>query len=1037
MKQTSKKTTSSMARLGSSLAVLAIAAALSAPTMGWAQTAGSTLRGTAPAGVTVVATDVNSGAMRQAKASADGTYVIAGLPSGSYHVTAGDAESADIAVAVASVAVYDFGNGKAGETGTTTVTITGRRPSVEMHSSQVNQLVSLHDIQALPQTTRNFMEFADTVPGVQFSVNDHNTSLRGGAQLSSAVNVYIDGVSQKDFVQGGSGFAGSAGVSGAGDPGNPFPQLAIGEYKVVTSNYGAEYGDAASAIIIAQTKSGGNKFHGEIFGTYTNENLRTKTPTEKASDSKKGRAPSQEYGLAFSGPIIKDRMHFFVTWEHKDLSNQGDVYPGAGISLSAAQALLPANVSSQYGPVTNPFTEDLYFGKLDFEPTPNDRIEASFNYRLEDMYTGGSGQNAKSTQAPYTNDVKRSDIRWQHNTDLWVNELRLSYQDTNASTSTTTGSPQFAYTYYPNPSNLSNPAAGAVGLINVGGPGSGVGKVSSQKGFTIADNLTFANFQAYGNHTIKMGLSYGTIDLFTQDGSSDKSNATYYYGVTAGGVAATPYLVQYPNIVPGYTDTSVSTTDKQFSAYIQDDWQVNDRLELNIGLRWDHEEVPAYLDYVTPSDVVAGINSLFPGSTLTYKQVLALQISDKAGSPGINLDNYISTGSNRKAPNNFSPRLGFSYDLTGDGRRILFGGYARSYNRNVFSTMALETTKVALNNNPQIYFPSAINQDAFGPCFTAADVNPANHCYAWDPAYLTPEGLGTLQTDASSHEVDLLNNNIKTPYSDQFSLGIRNTLGEWNTQATLSYIKSYDTIIGRLGNRYSDGSYFQNGSQWGAQGVPGVGGLILWDNGGEDKNLQLGLAAQKPYTKESGWSMTVSYTYSDAKQNNVAGINPYQVGSNQYLFDYPNVSDFPLLDSTAVSKHRLVMTYTRDLPWDMSMAAKLSLSTPTSAMQIYGCQTSGVSVCNSYGGGVQTIVSERPKDTLGYKDIDLQISKNFKLPSGVDGYVRVDVLNVFNWVNYDPNLVSFPKFGAAPIYAKDGPITGSPFTVKLSTGAKF
>ncbi|ESQ84636.1 hypothetical protein AEAC466_06175 [Asticcacaulis sp. AC466] len=998
------------------------------------------MRGTAPAGVTVVATDVNSGAVRQAKASADGTYVIAGLPSGNYHVTAGDKEAADVSVAVASVAVYDFGADKAGSTGTTTVVVTGRRPSVEIRSSQVNQFVSLHDIQALPQATRNFMEFADTVPGVQFNVDGgstHNTSLRGGAQLASAVNVYIDGVSQKDFVQGGSGFAGSAGVNGSGDPGNPFPQLAIGEYKVVTSNYSAEYGDAASAIIIAQTKSGGNKFHGEIFGTYTDENLRAKYPSEKASGTEKGKAPSKEYGLAFSGPIIKDRMHFFVTWEHKDLSNQSDVYPGAGVSLSQAQALLPANVASQYGPLTNPFTEDLYFGKIDFEPSPNDRIEASLNYRLEDMFTGGTGQNAKSTEAPYTNNVKRSDIRWQHSTDAWVNELRLSYQDTNASTSTTTGSPQFAYTYYPNASSVSNPTAGSVGLINVGGPGSGVGAVSSQKGFTLQDDLTFANLEAYGNHTLKIGVSYGSIDLFTQDGSSDKSNATYYYAVTASGVSATPYLVQYPNIVPGYTNTSVSTTDKQFSAYIQDDWQVNDRLEINLGLRWDHEEVPAYLNYVTPSDVVAGINSLYPGTTLTYKQVLALQISNKPGAPGINLDNYISTGSNRKAPNNFAPRLGFSYDLTGDGRRVLFGGYARSYNRNLFRTLALETTKVALNNNPQIYFPSPINQDAFGACFTAADVNPAHHCYAWDASYLTPAGLSTLQTDASSHEVDLLNNDIRTPYSDQYSLGIRNTLGEWNTQATLSYITSYDSIIGRLGNRYADGSYFQNGSQWGAQGVPGVGGLILWDNGGKDENLQLGLAAQKPYTKESGWSMTVSYTYSDAKQNNVAGINPYSVGNNQYLFDYPNISDYPLLQSTAVPKHRLVMTYSRDLPWDMSMAAKLSVATPTSAMQIYGCQTPNVSVCNSYGGSVQTIVSERPKDTIGYKEIDLQISKNFKLPSGVDGYVRADVLNLFNWVNYDPNSVYFPNFGEKPVYTKNGPIVGSPFTVRLSTGAKF
>lgn len=1014
--------------LGASALAMGACLALSAPSVVWAQTSTSTLRGTAPAGSTVVATSVDTGAVRKTKADASGTYVIAGLPSGNYHLTDGN-KSADVSVSVASVAVYDFGAGDAG-VNSTVVTVTGRRPTVETRSSQVNQIVTLHDIDALPQATRNFMEFADTVPGVQFSVDSsHNTSLRGGAQLDSAVNVYIDGVDQKDFVAGGSGFAGSAGVNGSGDPGNPFPQLAIGEYKVVTSNYSAEYGDASSAVIIAQTKSGTNKFHGEIFGDYTDQNLRAKTPSEKASNTEKAKVPDKEYGLAFSGPIIKDRMHFFVTWEHKDLSNQGDVFPN-NMSVAQAQALLPANVGSQFGPVTNPFTENLYFGKLDFEPTTQDRIEASLNYRLERLISGGSGQNAKSTEAPYTNDVKRSDIRWQHSTNDWVNVLRLSYQDTQSSTTTDKASPQFDYVYFPNPTNpnISN------SLINVGGPGSGVGTINAQKGFNLNDDLTFANLHAWGDHTLKVGLGYGDIKLTTQDSSPDLGNATYYYAVTASGLSATPYYLQFPSANPGYA-LKVTTNDKQWSAYIQDDWTVDEHLEINLGLRWDREDVPAYNKYVTPAAVVAAVNGNFPGTNQSYASVLA---KSNPGAPGINIYDYISTGSNRKVPNNFAPRLGFSYDLHGDGAVVFFGGYARSYNRNQFHTLALETTKVALNNNPQIYFPSPISTDSFGPCNTAADINPAQHCYAWDPKYLTPEGLATLPVDPASHEVDVLNNNLKTPYADQFSLGIRNRIGEWNTQVTLSYVESFDNIVGHWGGRYADGSYYQNGSQWGGTGVPGIGSLILWDNAGkQDKNLQLSLAAQKPYTKESGWSMTASYTYSDARQTNAAGgTNPYSVGNNQYLFDYPDPSDYPELRSSAVPQHRLVVTYTHDIFWHMQIASKLTLATPTSAFGIFGCQP-GISVCNQYGGSVGAILSKTPTGMLGYKDIDVQVTKNVKLPSGFDGYVRVDVLNLFNWNNPDPSAIMFPNQYARPTYNKTGPIVGLPFTVKLSTGVKF
>src|ERR1700751_1763743 len=95
---------------GSSLAVLGFAAMLGASTAAWAQTSESTLRGRAPAGATVVAKSIATGAVRKVKAGPDGVYVIADLPSGDYHVTAGD-QAGDVSVAVASVAVLDLGAG--------------------------------------------------------------------------------------------------------------------------------------------------------------------------------------------------------------------------------------------------------------------------------------------------------------------------------------------------------------------------------------------------------------------------------------------------------------------------------------------------------------------------------------------------------------------------------------------------------------------------------------------------------------------------------------------------------------------------------------------------------------------------------------------------------------------------------------------------------------------------------------------------------------------------------------------------------------
>ena len=1047
MKKVNKMRVACFAKLGGSVVAIAVAATLAAPTAAWAQTSESTLRGTAPAGATVVAKSIDTGAERRTTVNSDGSYVIVGLPAGSYHVTAGGNLAGDVDLSVASVSVLDFASDaqKAG-----TIVVTGKRQSVEVHSSQVNQIVSLHDIAALPQATRNFLEFADTVPGMQFAKDEHgNTSIRGGAQLDSSGNIYIDGVSQKDYVGSGggtggsgSGFTGSGGSGGNGDPGNPFPQSAIGEYKVVTSNYSAEYGDASSSIIIAQTKSGTNKFHGEVFGNYTDEHLRASRPDETNG---KAHLPSKEYGVSLGGPIIKDVAHFFFAWEHKSLADYGSVSASPQVP-AAVIALLPSNIQSQFGAVTNPFTENLYFGKIDLEPSDSERVELTTNIRVETNITGSGGQNAITTAVPYQNNVKRGDFHWQHSSSHWVNELRVSYQDAKSAAQSVTAAPQQDYIYFPNPANASNSNANSAGIINVGGPGAGVGTLNEQKGWTIADDSTFSNIHAGGEHTIKIGASFSAISLTTQNASADLANATYYYAVTAAGVAPTPYQIQYPLLTQGFNTARVNTTDQQLGAYIQDNWDVNKHLQINLGVRWDHEEVPAYLNYITPANVVAAINGPFCGAVTatclanspTYASVLA---TPEPGAPGININNYINAGNSRKPSNNFSPRIGFTYDFEGDGHHVLFGGYSRSYNRNLFSTLALETTKIALNGNPQIYFPSAQTPGDFGNCNNSTtDVN-TGHCYAWNTNYLTPAGLAGFQTNPSSHEVDLMNNNIKTPYSDQFSLGIRNKIGDWNTQVTASYVASYNGIYGHWGERYSDGQFYHGGSQWGATGVPGVGSLILWDNGFKDTDFQLSLAAQKPYTKQSGWSASVSYTFSAATQNNAYA---YGSAGNMYLFDYPTVAGYPTIRSTAVPRHRLVVTGTYDLPWDMQFGGKLALATPQAQSLIYGCQT-GIPGCtgsvNALGGGTAGVSVQTPSGTFGYKDIDAELTKNFTI-AGYTASARVDVLNVFNWKNYAQSAYNFgtnPTTGLPmkPTINPTGETTGDPFTVKFSASLKF
>jgi hypothetical protein len=253
-----------------SLVAAAVSAALGAGAgVSWAQSAAANVQGSAQPGAEVTAVNVATGLTRTTHADNQGSYALIGLPAGTYRFTTSSGAQQTVTLNVASTVFLDL-------TTLEQVTVHGQR-LVAMRTSQVGVVVSPEDIRDLPQLTRNFLEFADTVPGAIFDVSDKGAvTFRSGAQNPDAVNIYIDGVGQKGYVRGG-----QTGQTD-GSQGNPFPELAIQEYRVITSNYEAEYGQLSSAAIVAKTKSGTNSFHGDTFYTYTSGNWRAYTPAELA-----------------------------------------------------------------------------------------------------------------------------------------------------------------------------------------------------------------------------------------------------------------------------------------------------------------------------------------------------------------------------------------------------------------------------------------------------------------------------------------------------------------------------------------------------------------------------------------------------------------------------------------------------------------------------------------------------------------------------------------------------------------------------------
>lgn len=996
----------------------AVAAVLAGPRVTLAQTANATLQGTAPPSADVVATNTATGFVRKTKAGADGAYTLLGLPPGTYSVSAGKGTEQNVTLTVASTVTLDLAL-------LDSVVVSGRR-LFEVKTPQVSNVVSLQEIQTVPQLTRNFLEFADTVPGAIFNVAPNGaTTFRSGADAPDSVNIFIDGIGQKGYVR-----SGQSGQSD-GSQGNPFPQLAIQEYKVITSNYGAEFDQLSSAAIVAVTKSGTNEFHGELFGTYSSDSMRAATPSELAAGNKV-QSKDKEFGFAFGGPIIQDKMHFFVTYEGKRYS-QPVAVTYANTPPAEIISALPDSVKSQVGPTSIPFTEKLVFGKLDYEPTANDRFELSLKTRQEDSAGNGAGVGqAASTTVTTRNTDYRYDVRWQHTADHWFNEATVGTEN--------------AF-YRPRASNYYNNGANYTwifngnnsGILNTNGADPRATQDKGQKGVSFQDDLTFADVNlGSGKHTFKMGVKFKSVELTAMDACQAcypvfTYNVDPVTGVESDGSGYVPYSATFtgvPATAGGQALASavVKSKDRQYGVYFQDDWVVTPRLTFNLGVRWDLEQNPTYLDWKTP-DLVRNLftqESSTPGLTWAeyYKQ----------GPYGFDVNNYISNGHQRSADKGqIQPRLGFSFDTRGDEKLVVVGGYGRSYDRDLFDYLQLEQTKLA-TSVPSVNFNTPSH-----PC-TVDGLS----CLSWNSSYLNGPAALQQVVAGTVGDVFLFNNNLKAPYSDQFSLGIRSRLGDWNTSATVARINSKNGLTFVVGNRGPNGAYWVP-EPWGGVGTPWdvtpgqytpvgmTNNLVLTDNNVEIRSTQLLLSAEKPFSRESGWGLRIAYTFTQAETNSIPNDQGGNFTNTEFSVSYPNIKTYPWLQSTNAPKHRLVASGSLALPWDMVLGGKLTLSTPLPGWD-YSCgQTLGPlgQPCDD--------VTKTPDVKLGYSSLDLQLTKDFAVVSGVKAWVRVDVLNAFNHANLVNQLTDYAADGtvAGHHYNPTGNIANSMRTLRVSVGGKF
>ena len=961
--------------LGAASAI-AVAISLAAAGGAAAQVATSTIRGSvtdggqAEAGAAIVARDVASGFTNRTTANSQGGYVLSGLRPGTYEITVtttdGETTSEVVTIGIGQVGEVDLSIGGAIASETTVtevgeVVVTGRR-LVEVRTPEIATNVTTQQIQTLPQINRNFLNFAALAPGVRVSSNEQEQTITAGGQRAESVNAFIDGASLKSNIIDG-------GIAGQDDSrGNPFPQAGIQEFRVVSQNFKAEYEQASSAIITAVTRSGTNEFHGEVFGTYRDESFITQDVFAERRGDPKPDLEVQQYGFALGGPIIEDTLHFFGTYERKEEGR------AAVVNLGRQEPRFVNQFGQYIGTFGVPFEEDLYFGKLSWQPANDHLVDLSITWRdeFDTRNIGGANSAERATELNQTTLTINGRYQWQ--TDAFTNELIVTQREYNYNPQPINFS-SFGETYRlfdPGPPNY----FGGANIINLGGADSRQDIVDEV--LTFRDDLTFNEIEWNGFHTIKMGAKFSRQNY--QVTKEFGRNPLFYYDVDGradlSGSTTVPYRVELGNAFP-----SVDLTNNVYGLYIQDDWQITDKLELNLGIRWDYEDNANNNDYVTPQSVIDGLN-----------QWIA---STNGGKPAgyapswFDVNDYIATGDNRDPfAGAFQPRLGFSYDVFGDRSTVIFGGAGRYYDRVQFNFSFDEIVK-PFDFRQNVFFSTT------GGAPGVASGN-AGDPILWQESYRTVAGLDALlDTIPARGEAFLLANDFEPPRTDQFNIGVRQRLGDWQTEVTLAYGKTENEFTWQYLNRCREPNFGNDGDGYGdSGGFCGPDGTnpyrsyLVSDHNKEREFTALYLKADKPYTRDSGWGFNLAYTWSESLQNG---------GNDNFCFDCFSVETSPMRSSANDETHRIVANGIVDLPWDFQLSGILTLGSgsPFNVFDGSGSQF----YFRPYAGRPEKYGFILP-NAFAYRNLDLRLTKNFEVFSGQELSLFVDAINVFNFDNY-------------------------------------
>jgi Carboxypeptidase regulatory-like domain len=580
------------------------------------------------------------------------------------------------------------------------VSVEATAPVVQSDTSAIGSVVDQRQIETIPLNGRgNINSLLAIAPGVMKT--GQNPIISGGVWFGST-NMTVDGVSNID--------TGNERLS----PLTPSLE-AIGEFRVISNGASAEYGRGGAQVIVA-TREGTNALHGSLFAFNRNAALSAKNFF--ATSLPKPPFNRNEFGGSIGGRIIKDKLFYFGSFEglrlHQSITNllavptaalksgnfaglaairdpttnalfQNNVIPTNRINSVAAQLLKYSPDSNQAGTGAGGLGNNYLFNSPTRESNDRYSTRADYNLTSKDRLTGRWFQ---AKDGPFLSSVSNGTALYGNwngfGTTSWnvlgsytrlvssrmVNEVRVGLLDLH---------------YFRTPQNndldpssfipgLISPVSGLGGLptVNITGfrgfsdqPGSG----DRQRSYEVADTFSWT----LGHHNLKAGAEYQRVSAFNFQNPAPARGQFSFDGRYTGNAFA-DFLLGYPFQTQRVTkNLEVEPVNSRYAWFVQDDFNVNSRLTLNLGVRYEYA-APFENSHGDLANFYPNLNKvvLIEGAADPHFATLPI-VNGK--DVGITPDNYI-----HKDKNNFAPRIGFAYRPLGRPTFVVRSSYGIFYN---------------------------------------------------------------------------------------------------------------------------------------------------------------------------------------------------------------------------------------------------------------------------------------------------------------------------------------------------------------------